>query len=399
MDQRMKTRMAVLAVAGLAVIGVLWCCNEDPPRRGGGNLDGSGSSGTPEAAGPRKVVMGKPAMLGQASPPIVVFTVKIEEPEIRVKLTGEEASVPAIDRSKYRGRVEVMQLANGKYVAVNSLPLETYLQGVVAKELLPSWHPAAYRAQAIAARTFAMFEMMTAGRGKAWDVNADQSSQVYGGIAAENATARAAVTETRGVMLTTTVAGQTGIFCARYSSCIGGAAQDPYEAWGDPSVPALTARLTGNVDSNSARFNWDRDFVVTREEVTRCVQNWGVRNNFAHLQTLGTVVSVVISKRNAATRRPTELLLTDSAGRSAPIRAEEFRLALMNDPAGKAPRPYSSYCEIRQEGNNFVLYEGHGFGHGIGMSQYGAQNMALQGYSHAQILAFFYPGAGLQKMW
>ena len=99
------------------------------------------------------------------------------------------------------------------------------------------------------------------------------------------------------------------------------------------------------------------------------------------------------------TKRPTEFLLTDAAGKTAPIRAEEFRLALLYDPAKKAPKPYSSNFEIRAEGANFILYNGHGFGHGIGMSQYGAQNMALKGYSHNQILAFFYPGSSLAQMW
>jgi stage II sporulation protein D len=153
------------------------------------------------------------------------------------------------------------------------------------------------------------------------------------------------------------------------------------------------------VDDNDKRFNWDRDFAATQEDVTRCVRNWGARNNFPYLQALGNVVSVVISKRNLATRRPTELRLTDAGGKSAPIRAEEFRLALLNDPAGKAPKPYSSNFEIRAQGDTFVMYNGHGFGHGIGMSQWGAQNLALKGYTHTQILAFFYPGAGLQQMW
>jgi stage II sporulation protein D len=269
---------------------------------------------------------------------------------------------------------------------------------VVAKELLGGWAPATFRAQAIAARTYALFQMMATGTAKQWDVNADQSSQVYGGVT-KNATALAAVAATRGVVLTATVNGRTGIFCSFYSACIGGASQDPFDAWGDPSVPPLAAHLTGNVDDNDKRFNWDRNFAATQEDVTRCVRNWGARNNFPYLQALGNVVSVVISKRNLATRRPTELRLTDAGGKSAPIRAEEFRLALLNDPAGKAPKPYSSNFEIRAQGDTFVMYNGHGFGHGIGMSQWGAQNLALKGYTHTQILAFFYPGAGLQQMW
>jgi stage II sporulation protein D len=338
-------------------------------------------------------------MLGPVEPNLVILPPRISEPVIRVRLTDEEDRPPVIPAGKYRGRIDILRTPSDKYVAINSLPLETYLQGVVAKELLPRWSPATFRAQAIAARTFALFELTAIGRSKPWDVSDDQSSQVYGGIAGENAAARTAVAETRGQVLTATIDGKSGIFCARYSACIGGASQDPFDAWGDPSVPPLAAQLTGNVDANSPRFNWDRDFVATRADVTRCVRNWGLRNNYPYLESLGEVVSVVISKRNTGTRRPTEMLLTDNAGRTAPLRAEEFRLALMNDPLAKAPRPYSSNFEIRPEGDSFILYNGHGFGHGIGLSQWGAQNLATKGYTHTQILAYFYPGAGLQQMW
>jgi stage II sporulation protein D len=336
-------------------------------------------------------------MLGPPTPPIVVFKTQVQEPEIRVRLTAEEDRPPTIARNRYRGRIEVVQLPTGKYVALNALPLESYLQGLA--ELPSSWRPAAFRAQVIAARTFALFQMAAVGRSKPWDVSADTSSQVYKGLESENPTLRAAVADTRGIVLTATVAGQTGIFSALYSSCIGGASQDPFDAWGDVSVGPLAAHVTGNIDSNSARFNWDRDFAVSREELTRCIRNWGTRNDYPEMAALGTITAAAIHKRNPTTQRPTEIRLTDNAGKSAVIRAEEFRLALMNDPLGKAPKPYSSNCDIRAEGSNFILYNGHGYGHGVGMSQWGAQNMALQGRTHNQILEFFYPGAVQQKMW
>ncbi|HVT80367.1 MAG TPA: SpoIID/LytB domain-containing protein [Phycisphaerae bacterium] len=408
--QQRKFQLRLLyATLACACVGALWCCDENPPRN-------NTSTPTLASAQPLKVpasaravviankpiVMTKPPMLGPLSPPIVILPEKIAEPEIRVRLTDEKVAPPAIVASKYRGKIQTLRLPNGKYVAINVLPLDSYLQGVLTKELLASWDPAAFRAQAIAARTFALFQMVTDGRSKAWDVNADESSQVYGGISAETAPARAAVAATRGQVLMTQFGGKTGIFCSFYSSCIGGASQDPFDAWGDPSVTPLSAHLTGNVDTNSARYAWDRDFVVSKADVTRCVQLWGEKNNFAYLKALGSggrIESVVISRRNDETRRPVELTLTDSAGRSAPIRAEEFRLALMGDPLGRAPKPYSSNCDIRMQGDSIVLYNGHGYGHGIGMSQWGAQNMARQGYSHTQILTFFYPGSTLKDLW
>jgi stage II sporulation protein D len=402
----MKSRMVL--VAAVLSAAVVACQPPAPPEQKSARVivrpaapatAVAASAPATMPAAPKPIVLSKPAVLGAVGPSIVVLPANVPEPEIRVRLTDESPAPPVIGRKEYRGRIETLRLANGKYVAINVLPLESYIQGVLAKELLGSWQPAAFRAQAIAARTFALYEMATDGRSKDWDVNDDESSQVYGGIAAETAKARAAVADTRGQVLMATVDGKAGIFCSRFSSCIGGASQDPFDAWGDSTVGPLAAHLTGDVDSNSSRFNWDREFVVSKSDLLRCIQNWGARNNFPYLQALARIEAVVISKRNAQTHRPTELLLSDNAGRAAPIRAEEFRLALLNDPLNKAPKPYSSNFEIRAQGEAFVLYNGHGFGHGIGLSQWGAQNMALKGATHGQILAFFYPGASLKRLW
>src|ERR1017187_428404 len=128
--------------------------------------------------------------------------------------------------------------------------------------------------------------------------------------------------------------------------------QDPFEAWGDATVgsgvggsgpclrggfcfagdrfltgAALMARVVGNVDENCDKYVWKVEFAATKADISRCVRSWGVRNGFGYLQALGPIVSVVIAKRNGVTGRPTELELTDAAGRRAPMRAEEFRLA------------------------------------------------------------------------
>jgi stage II sporulation protein D len=129
------------------------------------------------------------------------------------------------------------------------------------------------------------------------------------------------------------------------------------------------------------------------------VKSWGERNGFAYLQRLGAIQTVTISKRNAVTGRPVEFTLTDVTGKTAPIRAEEFRLALLHDPEGSAPKPLSSNFAVRDLGAGVELYNGRGYGHGIGMSQWGAQALALKGWEYGQILAFYYPSARLEQAW
>ena len=354
----------------------------------------------PRAQGPAiPAQLPKPRLVGPMAPSIVVLPEHIAEPQIRVKLTDELTYRPVI-RKAYRGRIEVVTLPNGKFVAVNVVPIDAYLAGVLPKEILNSWSPEVFRAQAIAARTFALFQMLTEGKDKPWDVSNDVGSQMYGGISGETARSRAAVSDTAGEVLMATLKGHEGVFCARYSACTGGATQDPFDAWGDPSLPALAPRKIGNFENISpgAHFSW-APMTIDKSDITRCVRSWAERNSLPYLLVLGPIKSVVIAKRNLATGRPTEFTLTDTANRSAPIRAEEFRLALIYDPLGEAPKPYSSWFDIRDEGSAIEIFNGRGYGHGIGMSQWGAQALALQGRSHEEILAFFYPGATLKALW
>jgi len=250
----------------------------------------------------------------------------------------------------------------------------------------------------VAARTFALYQQMTVSRDHLWDVNNDESSQMYGGIKGETARARAAVAQTRGMVLTTTWKNQKGIFCAFYSACNGGATQDPWEAWGDMPVGPLAARKMGRIDDLCPKYAWPV-LELSKADLSRAIQSWGQRNSEAYLATLGSIRSVQITRRNTVTGRPTEMTLTNATGRRVPMRAEEFRLAMLYDPAGACPKPPSSFFNIQDRGSALWLTNGHGFGHGIGLSQWGAQALALEGHTAGQILAFYYPGSRVVDLW
>ncbi len=188
---------------------------------------------------PAPIILEKPRLLGPLTPAIIPIPNEMHEPLIRVKLTNESDAPPYVRKSNYRGRVETLTLPNGKFVAINTLPMDDYLTGVLAKEILNGWETETFRAQAIAARTFALYQIMNESNGVPWDVSNDVKSQMYGGISGETAKSRNAVAATRGQVLTATSKGRTGIFCSFYSSSDGGATQDPFEAWGDESLPAL----------------------------------------------------------------------------------------------------------------------------------------------------------------
>lgn len=395
-----RTHILVLAVLAAAAVMVVSCDRQKP--RDLPVIDPPGKRGqpqTPDRDGPTTPIkLEKPKVLGPTQPAVVSLPAKMAEPTIRVRLTSEHPDPPKVNARNYRGRVDNVRLANGNFVAINTLSLDDYLQGVLAKEMYNSWHLNALRSQAIAARTYGLFQIMTANKAAQWDVETDERSQMYAGIAGETAKAREAVAATRGQVLVTTHNNVTGIFCTFFSACSGGATQDPFEAWGDPSIAALSARSLGPVDDNCPRYTWPT-MAVAKSDITRSVRAWGQRNDAPALAALGNVSNVVISKRNARTTRPTEITLTDSAGKTATMRAEEFRLALLYDPAGKAPKPLSSWFDIQDSSEQINLVNGRGHGHGIGMSQWGAQKLALQGKTHGQILAFFYPESRVIDAW
>lgn len=385
-------------LATLLLASLLATC-QDPPAADPGPLPLPSRPSTQPTTYPNSIIRNtKPRVFGPPAPAVVAVPDHLPEPNIRIRISPESDAPPRINRSRYNGRIDTVRLPNNKYIAVCTMPLETYLPGVLPAELLGSFKPQTFRAQAIAARTYALFQMLTDGKSRPYDVSTDVSSQRY--EPASLRVARDAVEQTRGQVLITTANNQTGIFCAFYSACTGGATQDPSEAWGDPSIAPLAARNIGELEaiSPAAHFSWPT-MAVAKSDISRCIRSWGIRNNFSWLTNLAPIKSVAVTKRNPVTHRPTEFTLTDIRNQSAPIRPEEFRKALLEDPAESAPKPFSSFFEIQDAGPEILLVNGHGYGHGVGMSQWGAEALARKGWSHTQILAFFYPKAALRELW
>ena len=392
--RRFRAGAALLPLLALAT------CDERPPA-GPAAWPPLGAASRPHsnsAASLAVAKLEKPCLVGPLSPAIVILPDKYPQPTIRVLIAPEQNSRPALATAAYRGKVEAVKLPNGHYIGLNTLPLDSYLQGVLAKELYGSWDIEAFRTQAVAARTYALYQIFANTHDRAYDVTDNEGSQMYGGIAGETPRSRQAVADTAGQVLIARYGDKSGIFCAYYSACHGGATQDPSEAWGDYPVAPLSARIVGNIDAGCSRYTWPT-MTLKKEDLQRCVNNWGEHNGFTELAALGPIHTVIISERNATTNRPTVITLTDVQGKSAVMRAEEFRLSLVLDPAGSAPKPFSSWFDIKDAGRSLQLVNGRGYGHGIGLSQWGAQAMALNGHNYKQILSFYYPTSTLRTLW
>lgn len=299
-----------------------------------------------------------------------------------------------INRQAYRGDFRLVPLANGKFDVINDLDVESYLKGVIARELYPKWEEETYMAQAITARTYALYESKAYGMNRHWDVYPDQRSQVYGGMAAETQKSRRAVEHTAGVVLAYGLPGHEKIFKAYFSSCCGGVSMSAYDTFGDGKIEPLTEQNVGLLCSSSTRFRWG-PISIPKEEITRRFRLWGTRTNRSE-QRMATVAAIDILATNRY-GRPTWFVVTDEAGRRYSLQAEQLRYAVNTD-AQEGTTLFSGFVRCAQDPDDpqsLRFIDGRGFGHGVGMCQWCAQTRALRGMAHEDILVTAFRGAKL----
>lgn len=274
--------------------------------------------------------------------------------------------------------------------------IEEYLPGVIAKELYPSWTPAAYRAQAIAARSYATVESDRWKGRRHYDMVAGQLSQAWIG-ATDNAKANDAVRQTRGQVLV-----ESGsVVPAYYSSACGGrpanalgtVTDNPHHAIASVSTGDGAARKDGCCEGSPVE-SWQ--MVIPVSAIVTRVRAWGAANGRQDLAKLEGLQRVEAADRNAA-GRPVAMRLRPTRGADLLIEAEDFRRAI--NAAGDAKTAVKSCdCEVVIRGAKATI-TGRGFGHGVGMCQHGAEAMGRAGRDERAILARYYPKASIVRAW
>ncbi len=273
-----------------------------------------------------------------------------------------------VEGRRFRGSVRVLRTQGG-VAAVNELPLEDYVASVVASETYASFGAEALRAQAVAARTYAVHERLLHAA-DAWDLEAGTTSQAYGGADAETAASRAAAEATRGQVLL--YAGAP--ILAAFHATAGGVTASAEEVWGRP-VPYLQSQPVEGEDVSPDTY-WR--IQVPAAELARALRGLGID--------VGTPGELSVVERTPS-GRVARLHVAGSRG-GAELDGRRLREALGQE------RLRSTAFQVRREGDGFV-FAGTGRGHGVGMSQWGAYAMGEQGASYRAILAHFYPGTRL----
>lgn len=305
----------------------------------------------------------------------------------RIVLRPKDPYYFMIDGQGFRGNLylQINDVGDG-VTAINHVPLESYLLGVIGAEMHSYWEPEALKAQSVAARTYCLAIQHRFGSGRAWDLTRTQANQVYEGLAAENSRIRQAVLDTTGqILIGANSDGKEPIFPAYYSSSCGGHTEESRFVFGDDFVPL------GGVDcswcESVARrkdFHWGPVFypmTTVSEQLTA---------RYPSLERLGNIVDVEVL-RSGSLGRITQIRVIGVNGQKDTLRGEDFRLAL--DPTGRKLK--SALATLRKSQDGLVFEDGRGFGHGVGLCQCGAQGLARQGRNYSEILSFYYPGSRL----
>jgi stage II sporulation protein D len=305
-----------------------------------------------------------------------------------------EPHIFSMNGNEYRGKLELIVNPDGNaFDVINLVPLEPYLAGVIGAEMPDYWEPEALKAQAITARTYCLYIKNRFGTKRNWDVAKTQSNQVYLGIKAESAPVWKAVNDTYGRVLTCKYPdGTEDIFPTYYSSVCGGHTENSKHVFGDSFEPLAGVECPYCKDvAKISLFFWpmakfDKDIVTKR-----------LLEKYPQLKQLGEITNIVPEEQSdyETFSRITKIKLTGSTGKSDFLRAEDLRLTI--DPTGRQIQ--STACRIYKWDDEWAFLAGRGWGHGVGMCQNGAEGMARQGKNVEQILAHYYPGSQVRKIY
>jgi stage II sporulation protein D len=271
---------------------------------------------------------------------------------------------------RVRGDLEVRRVSSGLQV-VNRVPLEDYVAGTVGREIYPSWQEETLKAQAVVARTYALHEAARH-QGGPFDLEGGTRGQVYGGVDAESPQVRSATGATRGEYLSW----RGKPILAVYHSASGGRTASSQEVWGR-DLPYLVS-LAVDDEEDSPDTYWRAS--VSRTTLGRALAPLGVQ--------VGPIRELRVVDRSASGRARTVRV----RGRDGET---EIGGRALRDALG-ADVIRSTLFETRSRPEGVVMV-GSGHGHGVGMSQWGAEAMARRGASYREILAVFYPGTALEN--
>ncbi len=301
---------------------------------------------------------------------VTIAGVNYNSAKLLIKADDPESIV--IGGRKYRGNIQFVGKDNSRMLVVNYIGLEDYIKGILYHEVSHYWPQEALKAQAIVCRTYAVYQK-SQNASRDYDVTNDIYSQVYGGKSSERYRTNKAVDETAGQSLTY----QNKIFPAYFHATCAGHTEDARLLWDIDIVPLRGVSCAYCKDS--AHFSWHQ--ALPLKQVKDSILKAGHKE-------CGDIVNVLLNERDIS-GRITDIMIKTSKS-DLKISAKDFRTIL------GANIIKSTNFRVKITGED-VIFEGFGWGHGVGMCQWGAYFMSKEGYDYKQIIQYYYPGAEIRN--
>jgi stage II sporulation protein D len=268
---------------------------------------------------------------------------------------------------KYRGVVDVFLTPERRLLFVNTVDLEEYIKGVLYHEVSHRWPLEAIKAQAVAVRSYAIYQVQQ-NKNKDYDMTNDIYSQVYGGKTSERYRTNLAVQRTRGEILIF----KEKVLPAYYHATCGGATENVKEVWKHDLYPLKGVRCP--FCSHSPHYSWKKNFQY------KAIQEKRKKSGYK----IGLIKNIEVRDRTLSGRVKT-LDITSRDGEKISISGKAFR-----DVIGPNELRSNDYRVVMK--GYYCDFIGKGWGHGVGLCQWGAMGMAKQQHTYDEILMYYYPG-------
>ncbi len=276
-----------------------------------------------------------------------------------------------VNGKSYRGIIE-LSAQSGKLLVVNELLLEEYLIGVINSEISSTWPMEAIKTQAVIARTYAVAKKKERARAL-YHLESTTMDQAYFGSDQEDNRASRGVNETEGEVLTY----DGKVIQAFYHANSGGRTESSENVWG-LALPYLRG-VECQYGLTSSTSSWELNIPLSRVE--SALRTAG--------QKIGDLFDIKEGTLNNRGRLKTIILVTSRGNVTMP--ATKFRMAVGSTVVK------STNFNVHVEGQT-AIFNGMGYGHGVGLCQYGSKQRALDGFNYKEILSYYYPGTRLTKL-
>jgi stage II sporulation protein D len=273
----------------------------------------------------------------------------------------------------YRGDLTVRVAEDDKLNVINELSIDDYLKGVLPREASASWPEESLRVQAVASRSY-LASHLGAHSANGFDLCSEVHCQVYGGLTNEHPKTNAAVDSTRDEIL---VHGGKPISAYFFSHC-GGLTEGVQYVWGTAAMPYLGKKKCDFCKGNP-RYNWSYSVSASEMLATLVKKTNKVKGSELRL--------VKVRQKSPSGRAQFVSVRTDVG--TYDLSGNAFRIAMHPEKIRS-----TLWTNLQRKGNTYT-FSGRGWGHGVGMCQWGAKGQSDAGRDYREILQFYYPNTKL----